>query len=265
MLSKGKAIFLIVILMLALLASQVFAKPPGPAGNVKETEETTLETEKTNDEDKVKKEKGPKDEKPGRPESPGKSNDAPGQQKDKPGNPDKEDKSKEDKPGQEEKAGKKTNYHGQITAVDANSITLDPRKGEPVSFEINGDTRIFNDGEGKTYADLSVGMQAVVQAIEGVAIKIHVAPGKPERVHRVGTIVEITAGAITIVNKKGQESTFTLAPGYRVIPEGSDDLLVPGTRVTVVAPRDAETKTWIATGIVVHTPDDDDDVEQDDD
>jgi hypothetical protein len=72
-------------------------------------------------------------------------------------------------------------------------------------------------------------------------------------VQRVGLVVAYTPDeSITIVDRNGNQFTFTLAPGLKLVPPHRADLLQVGAYVTIIAPNNVPGGKWIATGIVIH-------------
>jgi hypothetical protein len=81
------------------------------------------------------------------------------------------------------------------------------------------------------------------------------APGKPFRVHRVGTVVAYTAGqSITIQDRFGNQSTFLLTSDTKYLPKSRVGSLGVGSYVTIIAPRDPHSGNTMltATGVVIH-------------
>jgi hypothetical protein len=81
------------------------------------------------------------------------------------------------------------------------------------------------------------------------------APGKPFRVHRVGTVVDYVAGqSITIQDRFGNQSTFLLTADTKYLPKSRVSSLGLGSYVTIIAPRDPHSSntTLTAMGVVIH-------------
>ncbi len=155
--------------------------------------------------------------------------------------------------------GKPENYKGTISAVDATSITLDLGGGSLISAAIVPETRInIPTVKGAQFSGLLPGMKAMVQAIRGqddtlTARFIHVIPGKPLKIHRVGFVVAYTTGVtITIQDQYGEQFTFLLTPNTKILPAERASMLVIGARVTIISPRDVSSLDRTAMGIVVH-------------
>ena len=155
--------------------------------------------------------------------------------------------------------GKHENYKGTVSAADSTSITLTLRDGSSVTVGLSADTRIKFAGP-KSFAPASIqpGMNAMVQAIRDqggnlIARAVMVIPGKPSKIHRVGTVTEYTAGSsITIQDKDGNSYTFALTGETRLLPAARMDTLAVGSRVTIIAPRDPASGGVTVKGIVIH-------------
>jgi ribosome maturation factor RimP len=155
---------------------------------------------------------------------------------------------------------KKMNYKGTVAAVGGASLSLTIQDGSTVNFAVSEGTRIKIPSLGKdaTLADVNVGVNALVRASEAedgslTALDIHVTPGKPQRIHRVGTVTEYTPGvSITIETKNGETTTFALTGGVKILPEDRVDELEVGSLVTIISRRDVTGGELTAQGIVVH-------------
>lgn len=248
---KGKVTLLIAALLLILLVSQVYAKAPD-AGTIIPKHPTGTQVVAQPEEDHGNKPDKP--DKPAKPDKPGKP--------DQTGKPDKDQTT--DDEDQSEKPGKKLNFHGVIAAVSADSITLTLKDDSSVTIAIDADTKVQIPGaENVENAALAADMNAVVQAVEKdggyLALRIHVAPGKPEHIHRVGVVVAYTASSITVENKKGEQTTFVITADTIILPAERADQLVEGATVTIISPRDVTGNMLIAKGIVVHPEKQEDD------
>lgn len=154
--------------------------------------------------------------------------------------------------------GKPTIYRGTISAVDSAGLMLTLDESASVSVVLTADTKIRVPGPNAQGSELQVGMQAVAWTYADadgnmIARAVMAIPGKPVRVHRVGTVSEYTAGAsLTILAVDGNPYTFALMADTRILPEQRAAELAVGSRVTVIAPRDPAALQWTAAGIVVH-------------
>ncbi len=183
----------------------------------------------------------------------------------------------------EKKAGKKVHFRGSITEVTETSLTLDIGGGNLITFEMDEKTQIKIPTLGQTadWTALNIGVQASVQAIEKVAsetpeeeeaegeiqqeetpeeevaaylaLKIHVIPGKPVRVHRVGVVVDYQPGVeITIQTKDMEQTTFLLTETTKILPAEREEDLAAGVWVTIISRRDPTGGELTAQGIVIH-------------
>jgi hypothetical protein len=155
--------------------------------------------------------------------------------------------------------GKHENFKGTVSAADASSITLTLRDGSSVTIGISTDTRLkFPGKKDSAPTSIQAGMNAMVQAIRDesnnlVARAIMVIPGKPTKIHRVGTVTAYEAGkSITIQDKDGNSFEFSLNAETKVLPVDRAGGLTVGSRVTVIAPRDPASGGVTVIGIVIH-------------
>ncbi len=92
-----------------------------------------------------------------------------------------------------------------------------------------------------------------IEADTWTALYIHVVPGKPEIIHRVGIVTEYEAGVqITILAVDGNSYTFALTADTKILPWHREDLLKVGARVTIISRRDVTGGELTAQGIVIH-------------
>lgn len=185
--------------------------------------------------------------KPGETESMGKpeTSDAQQQQVDEKGN----------KP--EKHPGKKYNFKGVVVSFDGSQLVLNTKDGTPVTFTVDENTDIKFSGPKDGTEKLQENQGAIVQAVKTekdayLAVRIHVMPDKPQRIHRVG---EVTAyddrNSITVQDKKGS-TTFKIATDVKILPAERAGMLKTGARVTIISPRDPSGGMPVAKGIVIH-------------
>ena len=156
--------------------------------------------------------------------------------------------------------GKREHFKGTVTAVDSARITLTLRDGSSVTIGLTADTQMkFPGPKDSAASSIQSGMSVNVQAIRDpsdtlVALRVMVIPGKPNKIHRVGTVTAYTAGSsITIQAKDGNTYTFNLSADTKILPAERAGELRVGSFVTVIAPRDVTNiGTPVAKGIVVH-------------
>jgi len=104
--------------------------------------------------------------------------------------------------GAKEKQGPKQNFKGTIDSIGAENLVVKLADETTVTILIGDKTKVKIPGMGKSAAlsDLKVGMGVAVQATTDkddnlVARQIHLVPGKPTKLHRVGTVSNYQAGA----------------------------------------------------------------------
>jgi uncharacterized protein DUF5666 len=161
--------------------------------------------------------------------------------------------------GKGDAKSRKTTYKGTVAAAGDGGLTLILADGRSLTFVVTGDTKIQipGAGSGSALADVEVGAQALVQARKSengllTALRIHIIPGKPQEVHRVGTVTAYTPGvSITIQDKKGDASTFALTANTKILPQNRAAQLVVGVRVTIISRRDVTGGKLTAQGIVI--------------
>jgi len=155
--------------------------------------------------------------------------------------------------------GKVENYKGVIASIDASGVTLTLKDESTVSILFDAQTRIrVPRNKDATFADLKIGMQAMVQARRAqddslTAKALLLIPGKPEFKHVVGTVTAYEPGvSITIQGHDDKLYTFLLTGDTKILPEEKADQLAVGTRVTIICSRDVTGGDPTAQGIVVH-------------
>lgn len=155
--------------------------------------------------------------------------------------------------------GKPVNLKGILVSVDAESLEVKLSDDTTVTVGITDETRIHvPTKKDATIEDLLPGVQVGVQARQDedgllIAKNITVIPGKPTKIHRVGTVVEYLDGkSITIEAKDGESYTFAITEDTKILPASRADELEEGARVTIIAPRDVTGGEPTAMGIVIH-------------
>lgn len=155
--------------------------------------------------------------------------------------------------------GKRSVYRGVVASAGGGSLSLTLEDGSTLTFAITDQTKIkVPTLKGATLADLKSGMKVVVQAAQAeggglTALHVVATPGKPAKVHRVGTVAAYSAGSsITVQDKDGNTSTFALTADAKILPAERADQLAVGSRVTIIAPRNVTDGPLTAAGIVVH-------------
>jgi hypothetical protein len=122
--------------------------------------------------------------------------------------------------------------------------------------------RVPTLGQPASLADIEVGMNIVAlvdKEDDGTlhARHIVVIPGRPQYRHHVGEVIApyiydpSTGGSLTIKDKSGETTTFTIIEGdLKILPKGAT--VEVGAWVTVISHRDPASDQLIATGVVVH-------------
>lgn len=158
----------------------------------------------------------------------------------------------------EKKAGKKYNFKGEVVSFDGGTLVLTPKKGgSNVTVTVDGNTVIQFSGPKDGASEIKPGQGVMVQAVKTdgdayLAVRVHVMPGKPQHVHRVGEVTAYEAGkSITVQDKKGS-TTFQIATDVKILPAERVNMLKVGARVTIISPNDPSATTPVARGIVVH-------------
>ena len=134
------------------------------------------------------------------------------------------------------KKGKSHAIAGVVQAVGSDSITLKPRKGAPVTVQVDAHTRIVVNRKVGTLADIEVGYRALVKGKRGEpakAIRAYEKPspgkvvaGKVDSVgsdsitlkKRDGTLVTIEVNADTRIRVNGKPGSLSdVETGYRAV------------------------------------------------
>jgi hypothetical protein len=155
--------------------------------------------------------------------------------------------------------GKSVNVKGEITALGKDSITILKADGTSVTVALGAANKLKIPGPKKNAGaqGLQVGMTVMAHctSVDGklTARMTMVIPGKPERVHRVGTVAAYEPGkSITIKDKDGNQTTFTLTADTKILPAERAENLKTGAAVTIISRRDPAGGALTAQGIVIH-------------
>lgn len=158
-----------------------------------------------------------------------------------------------------EKQGKVQNFKGTVTGKEASGLSLTLKDGSVVSLVVNEDTKIkIPTMKNVTLEDINLESQVVVQSRADdtgalVARKIQMIPGKPTKIHRVGVVTGYTAGSsITVMDKDGNSTQYTLDPDTKILPKKSADSLAVDVKVTIISRRNPAGGEPAAQGIVIH-------------
>ncbi len=139
---------------------------------------------------------------------------------------------------------------GQLQAVGSQSLAVQTDSGLQL-LTIDGQA---GADQGLSAIDqLKVGDRVAVwaQQVNGQTIvtKVVVVPPKPERMHYVGLIANISGDRIDVVGQQGETTTFRVDEMMQVLPDASRRPQV-GDTVTVVAKPDPRGDGWLAVALV---------------
>ncbi len=147
---------------------------------------------------------------------------------------------------------------GEVTAVGADNITVQPRDGVPIQIFVEEDSKFKLPTWGRAVAleDIQPGMQVVALVYEKesklYARRIAIIPGKPRYRHYVGEVTDYNVGDnITIQPREGDPVTFTIDPEkFKILPPGAT--VEEGKWVTVVSRRQSVDDELVAVAVWVH-------------
>jgi hypothetical protein len=139
---------------------------------------------------------------------------------------------------------------GVLQAVGSKSLSVQTKEGMQL-MTIDGDAGIE---KGSSAIDqLKAGDKVAVwaQKVNGqlIVTKIVVVPQKPERMHYVGLLANVTADKIDVVGQQGETTSFRIDATLQKLPDASRTPQV-GDTVTVVAKPDPLGDGWLAVAIV---------------
>jgi hypothetical protein len=124
-------------------------------------------------------------------------------------------------------AAKRHALHGVVQAVGSNSVTLKVKKGDPVTVQVNAETRIIVNGKAGALSDIQAGYvaEAKLTAAGGPAkiLRAHERPAPGTVV--VGQVDSVGANSITL--KKRDDSSLTIPV------DGNTKILVNGKVATL--------------------------------
>jgi hypothetical protein len=155
----------------------------------------------------------------------------------------------------------KQNFKGAIDSVseDGKSFVLKLANDTSVTILLMDTSKVKFPGNGKKTngaTTLQAGMTVIVQATlnaenQLVARQVHLIPGKPTQLHRVGKVIELTDTSITVQGSDGETTKFTRTADTKILPKDRQDLLKVDATVTIICPRTFVGEP-VAKGIVVH-------------
>jgi hypothetical protein len=118
-------------------------------------------------------------------------------------------------------AAKRHGLHGVVQAVGSDSVTLKARKGDPVTVQVNGDTKIVVNGKAGTLSDIQIGYIAEVKGKKGEpakAIHAHEAPAPGTIV--VGKVQSVGTDSITLTKRDGSPVTIGVTSDTKILVDG---------------------------------------------
>jgi hypothetical protein len=90
--------------------------------------------------------------------------------------------------------------HGTVQSVQSDSVTLKGKKGDPVTVQVNGDTKIVVNGKAGALADIQVGFRAIAKLPKGggaaLVLRAAAAPAAGTVVH--GVVDSVGSDSITL-------------------------------------------------------------------
>jgi hypothetical protein len=128
---------------------------------------------------------------------------------------------KKGKPGAAAAAAKKHGLRGLVQAVGSDSVTLKAKKGDPVTVQVNADTKIVVNGKAGSLSDIQVGYIAEVRGEKGEpakAIRAHEAPAPGTLV--VGNVSAVGSDSITLTKKDGSSITIAVNADTKILVDG---------------------------------------------
>jgi hypothetical protein len=116
---------------------------------------------------------------------------------------------------------------GTVQSVGTGSVTLKRKKGDPVTVQVNGDTKIIVNGKAGTLGDIQVGFLAVARltAAGGPAkvLRAHTPP-QPGKVV-AGTVDSVGSDSITLKKKDGGTVTIAVNADTKIRVNGKPGAL----------------------------------------
>ncbi|MBN1580947.1 MAG: hypothetical protein JXA89_09620 [Anaerolineae bacterium] len=117
--------------------------------------------------------------------------------------------------------GRRLRGLGRVTAVGADSLTVEIRNGEAHTILIDADTKFrIKDVEDATLADIQVGdvvAGAVVKQEDGTLLAklVVVVPPKGERVRGLGKVTAVGQNSLTVETRNGKTHTILVDAGTK--------------------------------------------------
>ena len=119
-------------------------------------------------------------------------------------------------------AAKRHALHGIVQSVGSSSVTLEAKKGDPVTVQVNGDTKIIVNGKAATLADVLVGYaaEAKLTAAGGPAkvLRAHQVPAPGTIV--VGQVDSVGSNSITLKKRDGSTVAIPVNGDTKILVNG---------------------------------------------
>ena len=126
------------------------------------------------------------------------------------------------KKGHPAAAAKRHGVRGVVQSVGANSVTLQRKKGDPVTIQVNGGTKIVVNGKAGSLSDVKVGYiaEARLAGASGTAklLRAHEAPAPGTIV--AGLVDSVGSNSITLKKKGGSTVTIGVTSNTKIIVSG---------------------------------------------
>jgi hypothetical protein len=120
------------------------------------------------------------------------------------------------------KAAKRHTVAGVVQSVGSDSVTLTRKKGDPVTVQVNGDTKIVVNGKKAQLADVEVGYVALARVAKGGG------PAKLLRAHEkpapgtllAGKVDSVGGNSITLKKRDGSTVTIGVTAETKIVVNG---------------------------------------------
>jgi antitoxin component of MazEF toxin-antitoxin module len=119
------------------------------------------------------------------------------------------------------KKGKAHGLAGVVQSVGSSSVTIKPKKGDPVTVQVNGDTKIFVNNKAGALADIKAGFRALVRGKQGEpakAIRAYQPPAPGTVV--VGQVDSVGANSITLKKRDGSTVAIPVNGDTKILVNG---------------------------------------------
>lgn len=161
-------------------------------------------------------------------------------------------------PGRRPGSGPGREAHGRgglVTAVSATSITVRPGFGQPVTWTINGDTKVREGSEDVAVSTIAVGQRVEIRGDATASPRVAKAVVVVQP-HLAGTVTGVSGSTITIRDLDGFTRTITTSGSTTYTKDGATGTLAAvttGVRVGATGRVDGDGTTLDATRVNVLT------------